>query len=629
MCWLNSDHRRYSQFVAFRVGEILESTDISEWRWLSGKLNVADEATKWQRLPDLTNNSRWFNAPSFLWSAHNGWPVPSFNVEKTTEEIRPNLLHHSESPITEILQPENFSSWKHLVRLTAYVRRFPTNARRKQAGGIPVTGPLTRDEMAQAQRFHVKRAQEMSYGAEIKILMVTISATVKKTLPKQSALFKVCPFMDNDGVMRIHSRIDESDFAGKYTNYPIVLPRDHPVTKLILQEIHQRYHHQCQKTFINEVSRKYYIPRVHVVCWRIRRECQRCKIRSAKPNPPAMGNLPKARLAAYIRPFSYTGVDYFGPMTVVVGRRSEKRWGVLMTCLTTRAIHIEIAHSLSADSCIMALRNCLSRRGTPVQIISYRGTNFIGADKELKKALADLDQNKMVAEFTTPETSWTFNPPASPQMGGCWERLIQSVKKVLAEIRPSRLPTDEVLRNALLEVENIINSRPLTHVPIDHESSPALTPNHFLIGSSNGSKPLVPYDDSTTALRQTWKVSQMIANMFWKRWILDYLPTITRRTKWFLPTKPITVGDIVIIVDPNSPRNCWPKGRVVAVKPSKDGQVCSATVQTTSGLYERPAVKLAVLDVGANLSTRTQGPTTGGDCCAHPSCGNAPSNQSS
>ncbi|XP_058827389.1 uncharacterized protein LOC131687328 [Topomyia yanbarensis] len=269
MCWLNSDHRRYSQFVAFRVREILESTDISEWRGLSGKLNVADEATKWQRLPDLTNNSRWFNAPSFLWSAHNGWPVSSFNVEKTTEEIRLNLLHHSESPITDILQPENFSSWKHLVRLTAYVRRFPTNARRKQAGGIPVTGPLTRDEMAQAQRFHVKRAQEMSYGAEIKILMVTIGATVKKSLPKQSGLFKVCPFMDNDGVMRIHSRIDESDFAGKYTNYPIVLPRDHPVTKLILQEIHQRYHHQCQKTFINEVSRKYYIPRVHVVCWRI------------------------------------------------------------------------------------------------------------------------------------------------------------------------------------------------------------------------------------------------------------------------------------------------------------------------------------------------------------------------
>ncbi|XP_058448819.1 uncharacterized protein LOC131428793 [Malaya genurostris] len=427
ICWLKSDHRRYSQFVGFRVGEILESSNTTEWRWLPGKLNVADEATKWQHLPSFDDSNRWFRAPPFLWKPHADWPVSSVNEWTSTEEIRTNLLHHYESPISDILEPKNYSSWKHLIRLTAFVRRFPLNVRRRKIGKYPVTGPLTSDELSDAE-----------------------------------------------------NRIDESNYAGKYTKHPIVLPRDHPATNLILQEIHNRYHHQCHKTFINEVSRKFYIARVHVACWRIRRECQRCKIRSARPQPPAMGNLPKARLAAYVRPFSYIGVDYFGPMTVVIGRRSEKRWDVLITCLTTRAIHIEIAHSLSADSCIMAIRNCISRRGTPVQIVSDRGTNFIKADKELKKGLAGLDQERMIAELTTPETSWTFNPPASPHMGGCWERLIQSVKRVLAEIRPTRPPSDEVLRNTMLEIENIINSRPLTQVPIDHESSPALTPNHFL-----------------------------------------------------------------------------------------------------------------------------------------------------
>ncbi|KXJ70546.1 hypothetical protein RP20_CCG022873 [Aedes albopictus] len=105
-----------------------------------------------------------------------------------------------------------------------------------------------------------------------------------------------------------------------------------------------------------------------------------------------------------------------------------------------------------------------------------------------------------MAEFTTPTTSWRFNPPASPHMGGCWERLIQSVKKVLTAIKPQRVPTEEVLRSYLIQVENIVNSRPLTHVPVDNCSSPALTPNHFLVGSSNGSKPLVPYVDNPIAV---------------------------------------------------------------------------------------------------------------------------------
>lgn len=217
-------------------------------------------------------------------------------------------------------------------------------------------------------------------------------------------------------------------------------------------------------------------------------------------------------------------------------------------------------------------------------------------------------------EFTTPTTTWVFNPPATPHMGGSWERLIQSVKKILSEMQLPRLPRDEVLRSSLIEIENIVNSRPLTHVPIETESSPALTPNHFLVGSSNGLKPLIPFNDSVKALQQAHKTSQTLVNIFWRRWVSEYLPTITRRTKWFAPVKPISVGDIVIIVDPKLPRNCWPKGRVLDTKVSKDGQVRQATVQTPTGIFQRSAVNLAVLDVGAKESRPEIGSATGGDC---------------
>ncbi|XP_062542409.1 uncharacterized protein LOC134210371 [Armigeres subalbatus] len=310
-----------------------------------------------------------------------------------------------------------------------------------------------------------------------------------------------------------------------------------------------------------------------------------------------MADLPAARLAAFTRPFTYVGVDYFGPMEAVIGRRTEKRWGMLITCLTVRAIHIELVCTLSTDSCIMGLRNFISRRGTPRKIYSDRGTNFIGANRELKEAMTALDEEKFAREFVTPDTEWQFNPPAAPHMGGSWERLIRTIKTNLMAIQPVHKPTDKVLRNLLIEVEGIINSRPLTHVPLDNDSEPALTPNHFILGSSDGMKPLTTLDDSSCALRRNWRASQVLANQFWRRWISDYLPEITRRTKWYENTKPTAVGDIVVIVDSKLPRNCWPKGRVINTSVGKDGRIRSATVQTMNGIYERPVTKLAVMDV--------------------------------
>lgn len=182
-------------------------------------------------------------------------------------------------------------------------------------------------------------------------------------------------------------------------------------------------------------------------------------------------------------------------------------------------------------------------------------------------------------------------------MGGSWERLIRSVKRSLDAISPSRKQSDEVLRATLMEIENILNSRPLTHVSVEANDESALTPNHFLLGSSNGNKPPGEFSDSDLVLRKNWRKSQELTNQFWRRWIKEYLPEITRRTKWFNNVKPIKVGDVVIIVDDKFPRNTWPKGRVLEVTFGKDGQVRRAIVQTKDRIMDRPAVKIAVLDV--------------------------------
>ena len=175
-------------------------------------------------------------------------------------------------------------------------------------------------------------------------------------------------------------------------------------------------------------------------------------------------------------------------------------------------------------------------------------------------------------------------------------RLIQSVKRTLSEFQLPRRPTEEELKNALIEVEGILNTRPLTHVPIEDDAAAALTPNHWLLGSSDGFKPWAELDDNSIGLSRGWHLSQQIANQFWKRWVREYLPEITRRSKWHQMVPPIKEGDIALIVDPDSPRNCWPKGRVIGTV-NRDGQVRAVTIRTANGVYERPAVKIAVLDV--------------------------------
>lgn len=322
-----------------------------------------------------------------------------------------------------------------------------------------------------------------------------------------------------------------------------------------------------------------------------------------------MAVLPISRLAVGLKPFTHTGTDYFGPMMTKVGRRFEKRWGVIFTCLTTRAVHLEVAKSLSADSFLLVLRCFMGRRGLPKRIYCDNGTNYHGAESELQKQLLENIKSQANIEFARVE--WSFNPPAAPHMGGAWERLIRSVKIGLRKALPERLPSDEMLRTCLIDIEAIINSRPLTYVSSDTDQLEALTPHHFLLGCSSGIKPWGKFTDDTNYLRSEWKQQQYVSQIFWQRWTLEYLPEISHRTKWYDKVKPLEIGDVVAVVENNIP-NSWQLGRISDVTRSSDGNVRQATVHTSSGYLKRPGCKLAVLIPQNKISASDSSLLSGG-----------------
>ena len=201
-----------------------------------------------------------------------------------------------------------------------------------------------------------------------------------------------------------------------------------------------------------------------------------------------MAPLPLARLQTSIKAFTRTSVDFGGLFTTIQGRgkRREKRYLCLFTCLATRAVHLEIAFGLDTGSFLNAFYRMASRRGLPEEVFSDNGTNFKGAGRELKMLLSELDESKINAAVANKGVKWHFNPPLAPHFGGAHESMIKSAKKAINAILGQADITDEELMTAIIGAEGLINSRPLTYQSANHEDDVPLTPNHFLHGQIGG-----------------------------------------------------------------------------------------------------------------------------------------------
>ena len=612
--WIYSSTRKYKPYVTHRIASILNTTNEENWRWVPTNQNSADAATRPNHPPKIVENGIWTEGPRFLKESEDVWPnvpivPPSTQLE---EEVKPLLLiKKTKIPFVLITR---FSSFRRLLKTIVFVRRAVHVFKSKKNGNNSTSYTLVPSvtEINDAEKLICRIVQEEEFKSEI------IALRENFKLSKQSSIRQLTPYLDGEGLIRMQGRIDEAVYLPESARRPILLPKKHVLSMLIFKHYHEKNFHQNAAITINEIRQKFWIPNARTGLEAVRKNCMICKINMVKPKTPLMGSLPADRVTPYVRPFSYTGVDMFGPLNVSIGRRREKRWGVLFTCLTIRAAHIELAENLSADAFIICLRNFINRRGTPVKLRSDNGTNFIGAQRELDENRRLMDTDKIQAEANSRQITWIFNCPASPNAGGCWERLIGITKRFLHQALKDDCPRVNTLISVLIEAENIINSRPLTDIPLLAEEDEPITPNHFLIGCVNSTQTPHP-DETSICLRKQWLIAQNLKNRLWKRWIVEYLPKLLTRPKWQQKVEPLKTNDLVIVCDPNKPRSQWQKGRITQVFPAKDGQVRYAEVRTSTGLYRRPASRLAALTV-ENTHNGESGSIHGGENVATETC---------
>ena len=327
-----------------------------------------------------------------------------------------------------------------------------------------------------------------------------------------------------------------------------------------------------------------------------------------------MASLPRCRLQPYVRPFTISGLDYFGPVYVKYGQGTIKRWVLLVTCMNTRAIHLEMVYSLDTDSFLLAFRKFVSRRGSPSLCYSDNGTCLVAGERELREGIQHWNQ-QVIGDFMSQEKiEWRFNPPAAPHFGGVLERLVRSGKTAINAVLGKHTVSDEVLTTVLAEVEFLLNGRPLTHVSMDPQDPEPITPNHFIHGGRCMNLPPGIFEKEDITGRQRLRASQAMVNDVWKRWLREYVPDLIERRKWLRPQRNVCVNDLVLIVEKNTPRGHWPLGKVIDVTPGPDNVVRSATVKTKSGEYVRPVSKLCLLEVGEEDVTPEPGDRAGDVC---------------
>ena len=540
LSYVSSESHRFKAFVANRVAEIHDLTAGATWRHIPGSLNPADDCTRGMAASALTTDCRWLCGPDFLRKAPEDWPRPAqlapASEEEELSERHTNMIG-KEEPMTP--DPGRFSSWLRYKRVVAWILRFAQNAA-TPANEDRRKGQLSQDEILRAEKCVLLAAQKREYPVELRKL------EKGEQLPPSSSLRPLTPVIDGDGIMRVGGRLTNAPLS-RDARHPVVLPRQSDITRLIIAGKHAEVAHAGPEHTLSAVRESFWIPRGREAVKKQLRECSVCQRRRAEPSAPQMAALPPARFDGR-RPFSSAGIDFFGPFYVRYLRRTQKRYGFLATCMATRAVHLEVAHSLDTDSCLMALKRFFSRRGKPRCLFSDNGTNFVGSCREIRKELK-LKEKLLGEKLSGQDIEWHFNPPAAPHMGGVWERLVRSVKRCLTVVLGSQVLTDEVLNTAFAEVEFIVNSRPLTHVSTDPTDMEALTPNHFLMGRTSPRWAPCCVDERDLCSRRRWKQAQSLAEGVWRRWVKEYVPTLTQRRKWSQETRNLRSGDLVLIAE--------------------------------------------------------------------------------
>ena len=593
-------------FVANRLSEIHASSTIEEWNYVESGQNPADLCSRGIQAHETEKWKFYHNGPNFLRLPRSEWPIMKVSRHPKRHDAfgAINIAAASTGSSSEPPVPffaniaEKVSGWGRKLRRIAsvivlakrwiHIWRNSSSAASKNSGAEQKwVFHTSNDDVQSAKLLLFKDIQRSAFPKEMEDLhahRVTLPDARKEVTTKASKIGSLNPFVDAEGIIRSGGRLKNAPMDAA-TRFPIILPRKNTHVRDLIRAQHLVNLHAGPKYVLTQLRQTVWILQGMQEVKSVVTKCIQCQKAFKKPLEQKMAALPASRVTPGV-PFESTGLDLMGPFGVKMnGRATHKVWVAIFTCFTTRSVHAEMVHKMDADSLINAIVRFAARRPGIKRFFSDRGTNLTAADRILRDEL-EVWNRSSTADLQRRGLEWSFIPASTPHYGGVWERVVGLFKRHLATQMSKEPLQVDALNSLVVEIEGIINKRPLSELSADPRDLDPITPAHLLYPDvyAHSSSIIVPVTSSSPAdnIRSSWKRVQARVDDFWRIWSKEYVTLLHKRTKWTKTRREMRNDDLVLIVTKNLPRCEWPMGRVVNVY-DEEGLVRKADILRKDG----------------------------------------------
>ena len=574
--WIQKDPSNWKVYVKNRVTKITSSIAKEQIFHVPGNLNPADIVSRGCNIDKI--DTFWLRGPAFmqtqqLHAVQNIIPDTTSCLEEQVKGKAIALLAIPET--TEAFKPIwDVSNYRKFLRITAYTTRMLDKCLSRGSGQNPACGNISEQEMKSAEYLWIKQSQKESFPTEYNRLFHDLP------IQQNSRLTTLVPVADNTtGLMRCKGRLAESGLTYDQI-HPIILPKpkvtnlqsinNNFVARFIYDKHCTNQHAGANWIYAELRAQGYWLLGGAKQVRKVISRCIACQKAVKQPQTQAMGQLPNYRLESNVKPFSYTGVDAAGPIYLTNSlddSQQIKAYIIVFTCLTSRAVHLELTLSQKAEDFMNCIRLLIARRGAVYEFLSDNYRTHKRMDLELSTL---FEQAKSKYEAGGKSFKWRFIPDCAPWFGAAYERMIRTIKESLRKVIGKAHLTEKEMRPLLAEVESYINDRPLTSLDSSTDSIEPITPSMIITGHRLGSLPQATKrpdkffdNEAKKEINITWRKRQSILNQMWNKWQKEYLLSLTRTQKWQKEKEDLKVGDIVLIVTDKLARGEWPLARVI------------------------------------------------------------------
>ncbi|KRX69693.1 hypothetical protein T06_16732 [Trichinella sp. T6] len=573
LAWIQSVANQWKPFVRNRVEEIQQLVEPTSWRHCPGKSNPADVLSRGAALQELSKNRCWWQGPGWLSEPPDAWPKrrcqsdrpppsPPNQDRSPQAALLVSVVTHGPDPV---LDPRKYNDIEQLFRITALCLRFAHNC--GSSPGDRRTGTLTAPKLEASERIWVRIAQRQGFLREIETL------ETNGNVPARSVLCPLDPYLDAAGTLRVGGRLEKSNLPLS-EKHPALLPSEHEVTRGLIIRCHVRQLHAGVSQTLFALRQRYWIPRGRSRVRQVLRGCLQCRWATGRPPQPKMADLPAVR-SNPAPAFAHVGMDFAGPLFVRATRKTTSpRYVCLITCMVSRAVHLELVPEMSTVWVLQALRCFMARRGRPAVIQTDNFRSFQSAAAELRRLWQEIDVDRVQRDLAGQRIQWKFIPPRAPWMGGYWERLIRTMKESLRKVLGQALLDEEELRTVLWARRSCTpQSVPAADGSDLYRSSRSRRPRCELAEN-------VPHGGELSAGR----IGGATGNS----------------------PQP---NELVLILEDNVPRRRCPLGVVAELLQGSDGVARAARLRTSTAEITRPVAKSVVLEPAQVDDGRTSSPS--------------------